>query len=512
MRPWIKHIAADTMILAVWFFSVRAVVIHERGQLWNPLGASAAPLHAATGVQEQWFGIYYQNQQVGFSRVMLVPDERAGVPGLTITDWGKLSFNLLGTPQRLEVKAQTFIDANWRVQQLKARIESAAYNVEWEGRREGDELVLTITTPSSQATRRLKDLSKATVVSGLSSWISFYRLKPGQSGTAWSVNPLALNPVPVTFHVLRKEPFGGEEALVVETQTEGLLTTSWITAEGKVLKESSPLGWELRQGSELEARRWIAAKSEGADLMSATAVSVDRPIDAPERVNKLVLLVEGADAETLPQERPWQKTLPKTDAASHGVAVGSLKEPWCIVELEKPAALFSAETIPPRIQRYQQPGPFVQSDDPRIIRQARAIVGIPSGSLQDQTTALSRWVFLTMQKRLTVGIPSALDVLHTPEGDCHEHTVLFTALARSLGLPTRMMAGLVYQQGHFYYHAWPEVWAGRWIPTDPTLGQPVADATHLALTEAEGESITALAQFIGKINLRVLSLEENPAP
>ena len=33
-----------------------------------------------------------------------------------------------------------------------------------------------------------------------------------------------------------------------------------------------------------------------------------------------------------------------------------------------------------------------------------------------------------------------------------------------------------------YWHAWAEVRVGRvWIPLDPTFGQPVADATHVAL-------------------------------
>ena len=113
----------------------------------------------------------------------------------------------------------------------------------------------------------------------------------------------------------------------------------------------------------------------------------------------------------------------------------------------------------------------------------------------------------TLTKRLTVGLPSALDVLATLAGDCHEHTVLFTALARSLGLPTRMVAGLVYWQGQLYYHAWPEVWVGLWLPTDPTLGQPVADVTHLGLVEAENESLIALGQFIGKLRVHVLNEE-----
>ena len=85
-----------------------------------------------------------------------------------------------------------------------------------------------------------------------------------------------------------------------------------------------------------------------------------------------------------------------------------------------------------------------------------------------------------------------------------ENTVFYAALARSIGLPTRMVAGLVYQQGRFYYHAWPEVWLGEWIPTDPTLGQPIADATHLGLIEAESERLVSLGQFIGKLRIQVL--------
>ena len=150
----------------------------------------------------------------------------------------------------------------------------------------------------------------------------------------------------------------------------------------------------------------------------------------------------------------------------------------------------------------------MQSDDPRIAARARAIIGTLSDPWQ-QTLALSRWVFEAVTKRLTIGLPSAVDILALPEGDCHEHTVLFTALARSVGLPTRMVAGLVDQRDRLYYHAWPEVWIGQWRPTDPTLGQPLADATHLGLIEAESELLLDLAQFIGKLQARALEVETN---
>ena len=69
-----------------------------------------------------------------------------------------------------------------------------------------------------------------------------------------------------------------------------------------------------------------------------------------------------------------------------------------------------------------------------------------------------------------------------------------------------MVAGLVYWQGRLFYHAWPEVWLGEWVPTDPTLGQLVADVTHVGLIEAENEQLIALGQFIGTLRVQVVEV------
>ena len=99
-------------------------------------------------------------------------------------------------------------------------------------------------------------------------------------------------------------------------------------------------------------------------------------------------------------------------------------------------------------------------------------------------------------------------------GDCNEHTTLYTALARSVGLPTRLAAGIVYSEsifadGAFYYHAWPEVWLGdRWFAVDPTFGQSPADATHLKLVEGELDKQAELMGVIGRLRLSVVEVEE----
>ena len=66
---------------------------------------------------------------------------------------------------------------------------------------------------------------------------------------------------------------------------------------------------------------------------------------------------------------------------------------------------------------------------------------------------------------------------------------------------------MVYARGKFYYHAWPEVYVGRWIAIDPTLNQFPADATHVRLVEGGLERQTELLRLMGKVSLEILGVQ-----
>jgi len=132
---------------------------------------------------------------------------------------------------------------------------------------------------------------------------------------------------------------------------------------------------------------------------------------------------------------------------------------------------------------------------------------------------LTRYVDTLLDKKLTMSLPSALDVLRTKVGDCNEHTALYVAMARAAGIPARIAVGLVYvsaAQGAFYYHAWPEVYLdegngrGLWLPVDPTLNQFPADATHLRLVRGGLDRQATIVPLIGRLRITVSDLEVDP--
>ena len=86
-----------------------------------------------------------------------------------------------------------------------------------------------------------------------------------------------------------------------------------------------------------------------------------------------------------------------------------------------------------------------------------------------QAERLTRHVNAILEKKPTVSLPSAREVLRTRVGDCNEHTALYVALARALGIPARIAVGLVSVRGAFYYHAWPEVYLA-----ESRIARPVA--------------------------------------
>ena len=172
---------------------------------------------------------------------------------------------------------------------------------------------------------------------------------------------------------------------------------------------------------------------------------------------------------------------------------------------------------PPALRDLLAATPDVDAGDPAIVAAARAAVGETPG-VYAASVKLARFVHGRLEKSFGVSRDRASEVLSTGKGDCTEHALLFTALARAAGIPARQVQGLVYARygdgvPALYWHAWVEVKSGEeWIALDPTFGQPVADATHVALGRGvrPGESVqTDTVAVLGA--LKVLSAEPGPA-
>lgn len=112
------------------------------------------------------------------------------------------------------------------------------------------------------------------------------------------------------------------------------------------------------------------------------------------------------------------------------------------------------------------------------------------------------------------GLATAAEALRQGEGDPTEQAVLFCAAARLAGLPVRLAGGLWYRSHDFTYHAWPEVWAGKWIAVDPTRPDGRADAARIrfaAIDLGEGtpeDALVAVGFLVDRLEIEILEAKQ----
>jgi transglutaminase-like putative cysteine protease len=457
---------------------------------------------ARYGATAQWRGIYHKGEKIGFSVSQI--DQRPD--GFDLQEDGRLQMTLFGavTPVRLRTAAR--VDRTFVLQSFEFLLDPGTGPTTVRGTMAGTRLSLDITTAAGTTTD-VRELDEAPVLS-----VSLGRRLAGGGLTAgaqhrWSLfDPATLRNAPVTLDVGRREvvALSGVRipAFRVDMEFAGLRTTAWVTDTGEIVKEESPLGLMTVRESARSAPIMSLQYDVHSDLLEAAAVvpRMKQRIAEPRDVRRLRLRLAGADLSAFDRQG---------DLQGAGQAVSG-----DVFELIDPRSL-QPGPADMTARRYLAPEPFIESDDPAIVAAAGAAVRGVTGA-RARAERLTRYVNGLLEKKPTVSLPSAREVLRTKVGDCNEHTALYVALARALGIPARIAVGLTFVRGAFYYHAWPEVYIddggnrGLWLPVDPTLNQFPADATHLRLARGGLDRQAVIVPLIGKMKMDVLDLELAP--
>jgi hypothetical protein len=331
-------------------------------------------------------------------------------------------------------------------------------------------------------------------------------LEPGNHYRFYLFDPILLAPPEaIEIRIGDWEPVetsnGWTEGILIEGEYRHLLNKIWLDRKGNLLREESGLGG-MQMTSLLEDQTAACSVTgSGADLMVKSRINPTGEMPREGFVTRLSLEVSGLHREACP-------VLPEPVSGT-GDTFSLVLEAGPYPAGIGPDGVTSAALAP-----YLVPSPSITSEDPGIIQIARRITGESTTDIE-RARAIWSWVHQEVQKELTVGYPSAGEVLRTRRGDCNEHTVLLAALCRALGLPCRSIAGIVARRGFFYYHAWNEVYLSEqdaWLPLDAALGQFPADATHLRMVEGDPSDQIDLVSHFGRLSISVISAEVERFP
>ena len=473
-------------VVAVW---VGLLLALARSQWPSAAPAPGEPpaVSGPVAADDAWMGVYMRGQKVGYSHSRMTP----APGGYRLEETSLLRLSVLDQVQTVRVVIDAETASDFAVRSFTVALDSGLGVFDVRGAVEGHTLVLRMATGPDVTEQRIALTEPLYLPSSARAHLRGETLAAGRTLTLRVFDPSAMEHQPLEMHVLGRAPLTRDGAKVdawqVRETFRGMETLVWLDDAGHTLREEGPMDMVVQRE---DADRAVHAGwgDDAFDLMGAIAVRVGQPLPDPRHLARLDARIGGLGDLALP------------DDGRQSVHDG-------IVHVERESETGATYTLPYRGSEWSsalQATPFLQADHPRI---RAAAEGILAGETEPRRAAerLRRWVYDQLDKRPVASIPNALQVLDTRAGDCNEHAVLFAALARAVGLPARVVAGIVYADRSFLYHAWDEVWLGTgWLSVDPAFDQMPVDATHVKLIEGGPETHAALVSVIGKLSIELL--------
>ena len=486
-RLKLNWIIGGLVILTFAFLLILRLGILEEGGVDHVSGRIS---HVETKTdRETWMNIFQQGAKIGYTHRQFYKT----VEGYRILESVFMQINIMGMLQDIRFKTEGNFFHDLTLSSFDFELQSSLSHFKARGFLKGKVLNLFTGKPGFEQKIDLP-LEKETYLSvGILEALIHEDVKPGDSRTFHVFDPTTATqrPVKVTFLTEETIPIMGhqEKAKKISVHFMGVPQLAWIGKDGTILKEEGPLGIRLEQVTKEEALNKMTL-SQGADFAEIVSIPANKILQDVSQFKELKLRLDGIEDGEIFLKGGRQ----------------SLKNNVLTIRKESVSNLASSmkrEKVLPDGKTYLESTPFIQSDHPEIQAKAKEIVS-PDDPAVVKAKKLVRWVNESIQKRPVLSVPNALETLQHRVGDCNEHAVLLAALARASGIPAQVEAGLVYQKGRFYYHAWNVLYLGTWITADSVMGQLPADVTHIRFVRGTERQID-LIRIIGRVRLEILS-------
>lgn len=455
------------------------------------------PTWSFEGQRQQWYGIYADDDKLGYLKNTIRFDPTAEGQFVVVNEM-HLKVVTLGQKREVQsIETLTFDGAEpFRLRSGHSTIDQGPYRQEVTLTPVGTDYEARIKAADSERVLEVPD-PDFTVADILTPEIWFR--EPRTAGEelatrAFSLSDLA--PAIDTYSVrgLKSTMVDGVPIDYYEvglhSSAAGSIGTALFDLDGLLISGVIGGAFELR----IESADMAQDFDYSADVYLLGMVEIDESLGNPRDIASLVLEVEGGQPDKIPTSAHQRMTV--DDAGVWRLTIGPGRgDPQAVSESAATQAL--EESIDYPIHEIE------------IRKLAQEAVG-EAASPRERVDALVTFVDDYLTDSYSAEPLTVLDMLEIQKGDCTEHAMLFTTLARALGIPTREVTGLVYLGDDvraFGGHAWNQVALdGYWYPVDATWGEVDINATHILLGPRSGDEASADALF-GGYRLRLVDVE-----
>jgi len=441
---------------------------------------------------ERWMAILQGDRRIGMTYSRLEPVEE----GYRLTEKVTMRINTMGLVQDLVLDSSGWLNPDLTLARFTFAMHSGLFTFAATGHVEDHHLVCRIQSGGDERHLRLPLEAPPYLTAGIFPAVVKAGLAPGERRAFHIFDPSTMAQEKITLAMQGRETLRlgdrSVEALKVSLEFKGVSQEAWLDDKGQVLMEKGLLGIRQERISREEALFGRPVTASG-DLTQVAAVVPDRNLPDPTTLSQLTLQLDGIDLERYALD----------DGRQHLAGNQLTLTRESLSDLSTP---FAQDRLSPAMASSLAPSTFVQSDHPKIQALAAQLVN-PDDAPLANLDRIVKWIQINIAKRPVLSLPDALTTLDKRMGDCNEHAVLMAALARAAGYPAQVEAGLVYQKGRFFYHAWNRVYIGRWITVDALFGQIPADVSHIRFARGTAQQQLDILPLLGNLQIRVVGME-----
>ena len=251
------------------------------------------------------------------------------------------------------------------------------------------------------------------------------------------------------------------ESVMIESTVDSVMHRSTYSNLGILERSEFGSQYSIKKSTEREIIQSLSNGTFVAASKEFPKILLDRMLADPGKIKELSLKLDSNNAD----QEVFRNTLPialSTEIGDHKKHSSS--------ELPRLPTNQTA-TFPTR--------------HPKILRILGEFQHQESGI--DNVSALIAFIHELVDYEDIPDSQGVLETLDSGRGDCTEFADLFTTLARSIGIPTQTVFGIVYETGgipKMAFHAWNEIEINeKIIEIDPTWQQIPADGSHIRLSQ-----------------------------
>jgi len=458
--------------------------------------------------KEGWYGMYFQEDKVGYSHFKIRP---VGA-NFKISSDSVMRLTALKKTNEIRMKEKVMVRPDLTLISFESLVRMNGKDLRLIGRVEGNRFLVDMAADGQTLNRQYPIKGNIYHSSAISLMPAMKGIRNGRTYSFHVFNPdPAFNPEKQGMQKVSQQVFKvhggpgpGGAVWKVKNNYGRSLVYSWLDRRGLTVLEKALEGSLITMlEDKATARSILKKKGPGKDLvLDFSLIRVSKPIPNPEKVKYLKIRMKGIDSSLIPSDHRQRVVRPRAvrspdKQAQEGFEVTSRAEDLASLGgIRKPLARSSAE-------KNLASTLAIRSDNEEIAEQAEKIVS-KGDSDRTQVDKLVKWTAKNIKNKMKDSF-TALAVLRSREGECQSHANLYTALARSRNIPTRVVTGLVYtEEVGFLYHAWAESYVNGWLAVDPTLNQIPADATHIKISTGDsGREMNSLLKMVGKVKIEV---------